>query len=162
MWLTLKGIKEGEKKNTRNDLCKDTVGWDLISWAHFSTNCHDLFPKTQICKCISILDEWEKATAQKQLRNCPLHSMEDKFTFTEPLKKKTRVWVTRLLHTTSEEGYPKLLQPLLRLLQGIHGPHQINVHFYPSLEAEAVRMAPSQQPSHFLCVFIISWRGDPL
>lgn len=67
------------------------MGWDLISWAHFSTNCHDLFPKTQICKCISILDEWEKATAQKQLRNCPLHSMEDKFTFTEPWKKNSRL-----------------------------------------------------------------------
>lgn len=66
MWQTLKRIKE-EEKNTRNDLCKETMGWDLISRAHFSTNCHDLFQMTQICKCICVLGERNCSKAATRL-----------------------------------------------------------------------------------------------
>lgn len=71
-------------------------------------------------------------------------------------------WNSCLAEPNSSISSPKRLMLKLHqwLLQGIDRPHQINIYFYPPLEAEALSMALSQQLSHSLCTVIISWQRD--
>lgn len=106
-----------------------------------------------------LLKQIEESNCSKLITNRPL-ILPGGQVYIQEVLKLTHRW-TQTGYCLSKEGYPKLMLKLSQwLLQGLEGPHQIKIYIYSSLDAEALRMALSQQLSHFLCVFIVSWRVD--